>query len=464
MSFSPAIKVKNISKCYPIYDAPGDRLKQFVFPKITGLFKKNQRQYYREFLALKDISFEIQRGETVGIIGRNGSGKSTLLQIIANVLSPSSGTVQTNGRIATILELGSGFNVEFTGRENVYMNAMILGLRKEEIDKKFDAIASFADIGDFIDQPVKIYSTGMLMRLAFAVIAHVDADILIVDEALAVGDVFFVQKCMSYLREFSQRGTLIFVSHDMGAVLGLCDRALWLQNGHLLKIGEPKDLAEDYLQLQYEEQKRPKDLLKVQQEKTVEILPESVSEEITFTFKAQPRDMRQDFINQTSLRNDIELFEFRPNAKSFGEGGAKVNSVWIEDICGDRLSWVVGGEEVTLVVICQAHCNMKSPIIGFIVKDRLGQPLFGDNTYLSHIDKPLHAQNGEYLKATFSFRMPLLLKGDYVVTVALADGTQTDHTQQNWIHDAFAFTVHSTSLSNGLVGVPMTRITLFKNQ
>src|SRR5436309_2773204 len=197
-----AIRVSDLSKCYHIYDRPPDRLKQSTLPRLQRLIRQPSRQYYREFWALKDVSFEVKNGETVGIIGRNGSGKSTLLQIICGTLTPTSGTIETSGRIAALLELGSGFNPEFTGRENVYMNAAVLGLSKGEIDERFDEIAAFADIGEFIEQPVKIYSTGMYVRLAFSVIAHVDAEILVVDEALAVGDAVFTQKCMRFIRSF----------------------------------------------------------------------------------------------------------------------------------------------------------------------------------------------------------------------------------------------------------------------
>ena len=215
-----AIRVEHLSKCYQIYERPQDRLKQSLW--------RGRRQFFREFWALRDLSCTLRRGETVGVIGRNGSGKSTLLQMICSTLTPTAGTIHVNGRVAALLELGAGFNPEFTGRENVRMNAALLGLTPSEIDARLPAILAFADIDDFVDQPVKTYSSGMFVRLAFAVIAHVDADILIIDEALAVGDGFFTQKCMRFLREFRENGTLLFVSHDTSAVLNLCDRALWL--------------------------------------------------------------------------------------------------------------------------------------------------------------------------------------------------------------------------------------------
>jgi lipopolysaccharide transport system ATP-binding protein len=245
MSSDLAIGVQDLSKCYQIYDRPQDRLKQML--------ARSRRKYYREFWASRGVSFQVARGETVGIIGRNGSGKSTLLQMICGTLNPTSGSVRVNGKVAALLELGSGFNPEFTGRENVYMSAAIYGLTRDQVDSRFDKIAAFADIGDHIEQPVKNYSSGMYVRLAFAVIAHVDADILVIDEALAVGDAVFTQKCMRFIRSFKATGTLLFVSHDMNSVLNLCERVIWLHEGKLREAGPAKDIAENYLQYTLQE-------------------------------------------------------------------------------------------------------------------------------------------------------------------------------------------------------------------
>ena len=223
-----AINVSNLGKVYQIYDRPEDRLKFSIISRLRGLAGLQSKSYYRKFWALRNVSLKVKKGETFGIIGCNGSGKSTLLQIICGTLPPTHGKVDISGRVAALLELGSGFNPEFTGRENVYLYASILGLTKEEINARYNDILLFADIGSFIDQPVKTYSSGMVVRLAFAVVAHVDADILVIDEALSVGDVFFTQKCMRFLRDFKKTKTLIFVSHDTGAVLNLCDRAILL--------------------------------------------------------------------------------------------------------------------------------------------------------------------------------------------------------------------------------------------
>src|SRR3569833_1282688 len=226
-----AIKTQDISKCYQIYDTPCDRLKQFVVPRLhRWVGRRHPIQYFREFWALKGVSLEKFKGETVGIIGRNGSGKSTLLQLICGTLAPTTGSVDIQGRIAALLELGSGFNPEFTGRENVYMNAAVLGLRKEEVDERFRDITAFADIGEFIDQPVKTYSSGMYVRLAFAVSVHVEPEVLIVDEALCVGDIKFQNKCLRKINDIRQTGcSILFVSHAASQVEAFCNRVVWLE-------------------------------------------------------------------------------------------------------------------------------------------------------------------------------------------------------------------------------------------
>lgn len=434
-----AIKLQGISKCFQIYDKPHHRLMQ-------GLLR-GKKQYFKEFWALKDISFEIKKGETVGIIGRNGSGKSTLLQIICGTLSPTTGSMEVNGRIAALLELGAGFNPEFTGRENVYINASILGLSQKEIDNRFDKIAAFADIDDFIDQPVKTYSSGMYVRLAFAVIAHVDADILVIDEALAVGDGFFTQKCMRFLRNFMKTGTVLFVSHDTGSIKNLCNYAVWLEKGQMMQEGVPKEVCDLYLEAFYEAQQGKGSTTKL---KAFKKLDESVA----------LKDQRLEFINASNLRNDVQIFEFDPEAASFGKGGAQIHDVRLLDEHEHPLAWIVGGEKVILRVMVHAYQNLDSPIIGFFVKDRLGQTLFGDNTFLSYRDQLVHCQEGNELQADFVFYMPLLPLGEYSITIAIANGTQEIHEQHHWIHDAVLFKSESSSVASGLIGIPMLAVKL----
>lgn len=244
------IKARNLGKSYNIYRRPQDRLKQSVIPRLQQIMGRPANRYFREFWALRDVSFEVKKGETVGIIGRNGSGKSTLLEIICGTLTPTRGTVTTRGRITAILELGSGFNPEFSGRENVYLNGAILGLSREEIDSRFNDIAEFADIGEFIEQPVKLYSSGMAIRLAFAVQAMVDPDILIVDEALAVGDEKFRRKCFARFEELRSHGTsILFVSHSAQQITELCQRVLLLEQGERLLFNEPLQVVRAYQRL-----------------------------------------------------------------------------------------------------------------------------------------------------------------------------------------------------------------------
>jgi lipopolysaccharide transport system ATP-binding protein len=441
------IKFSNLSKLYEIYERPEDRIKQILYPRFQRLIGMRPKKYFRDFWALNNVSFEVKKGETVGVIGRNGAGKSTLLQIICGTLSPTEGAIETHGRVAALLELGSGFNPDFTGRENVYMNAAILGLTKEEINTRFDEIIAFADIGDFVEQPVKSYSSGMLLRLAFAVIAHVDADILIIDEALAVGDVFFVQKCMRFLKEFMKVGTVLFVSHDTSAVLNFCQKAIWLDKGVVRGAGSPKEISEGYMAELYETAQG--ESIKLENAKTVEDEEGSPTPE---------RDMRLDFINQTNLRNDIEVFSFNIDKPSFGKGEAKIIAVVLQDEYGQPLSWVVGGENVRLVIRCESYSTIIRPIIGFEVKDRLGQQVFVDNTFLTYVDRLMPIPKDKTFEAAFDFIMPVMPNGDYTISAAIADGLQDEHVQHHWIHDAIAFKVHTTSVCFGAVGIPMRNI------
>lgn len=447
----PVIAATGVGKCYQIYERPQDRLKQMLW--------RGRRQFYREFWALRDISFNVQRGETIGVIGRNGSGKSTLLKLLCGTLTPSTGNLAVQGRIAALLELGTGFNPEFTGRENVYLNAAILGLDDAEIAHYLPEIIAFADIGEFIDQPVKIYSSGMAVRLAFAVAAHVRADILVIDEALSVGDVFFVQKCMRFLRQFQERGTLFFVSHDTGAVINLCDRVLWLEQGQLRESGPAKTVCEHYLATLREVQAGFAHRKQVNDTRSfwngvISAASEQDQEAL------EPIDQRLSFINQTRFRNDLELFVFCQSTEGNVTGAVRVEGVNFIDRQGRPLHWMVGGEIVILAVDALALVELDMPIVGFYVKDRLGQNLFGDNTYLRYMDEFCLVQAGQRLSARFTFRMPVLPVGSYSVDVAVASGTQQDHFTHFWRHDALVFESHASSAYQGLIGIPMLEINL----
>ena len=443
MSSDLAIKVDRLSKSYQIYDRPRDRLLQMLF--------RGHRQYYREFWALRDLSFEVKKGETVGIVGRNGSGKSTLLQLICGTLNPSGGNVQTHGRIAALLELGSGFNPEFTGRENVYMNASVLGLSHAIIDQRFDSIAAFADIGEFIEQPVKTYSSGMFVRLAFAVIAHVDAEILIIDEALSVGDAIFTQRCMRFIRGFQERGTLLFVSHDMGSVLNLCKTGIWLEKGAMQKYGASKEVADAYLQstLQacYGEEAKLDALASQVASAAENNREEPVLEEPMLDYGAK-------YTVQDNLQQ----------AQGWRTGFAEIVALRLEKVDGgaedDVDELFRGGERVRVVVRAKAHQPMVKPILGFLIRDRLGQDLLGENTIPFTQDHAVAIHAGQEFEGEFVFRLPMLPNGDYAVMTSVAEGERHDNIQHHYMHDALILHVVSSKVRYGLVGVPFEQVML----
>lgn len=436
MSSDIVVQVNNLGKRYHIYDKPGHRLLQVLF----GWRKK----FYKEFWALNNVSFSIKRGEAVGIIGLNGSGKSTLLRMICGTLHPTTGGITINGRVGALLELGSGFNMEFTGRENVFLYAALFGLSQEEIKDKFPKIEAFADIGDFIDKPVKTYSSGMYVRLAFSVIANINADILIIDEALSVGDAFFQQKCMRFLRSFHETGTLIFVSHDSGAVINLCDRALWLNAGNLLLDASPSDVVEAYMANLYE----------ISQGKSDKNFHRKVD---------APIKQIQEAPKQETHSADIPApYQFNKNAACFGTGDAIIQDVFLENDLGVRLSRVIGGERVSLCISALICKDVEQPIFGFQVKDRLGQVVFGNNSYHKYERQPVNYRCNDRVTAKFTFVMPALTTGVYTIQAALANGTLFNHVQLHWIHDAMIFEIQATNniraYFEGMIYVPMQNI------
>jgi lipopolysaccharide transport system ATP-binding protein len=440
------IEVQGVGKAYHMYERPSHRLWQALAGK--------RKSFYKDFWALRGVSFSIRRGQTVGIVGRNGSGKSTLLQMIAGTLNPTEGHISVKGRVAALLELGSGFNPEFTGRENVLLNATILGLRRDQIEQRMESILAFADIGEFIDQPVRSYSSGMSVRLAFAVIAHVDADILIIDEALAVGDAFFSQKCMRFLRDFQKHGTLLFVSHDAAAVTNLCENAVWLENGKMRLAGTSQEVVEAYMTEQHVVGRR-----------------EAASEDVVVAAKKKPRrlssdhaDFRQEAFSDAGVQNRIALFEFDLDnvGQEFGADGARIVDVRMTDAEGTPLSILEGGELVRLEVRVALREALDNLIVGFYVKDRLGQRLFGDNSYFACKDAPVSGAAGEMVVGAFVFRMPIMPSGSYMIDAAVASGDQHDHTQQHWIHDALEFRALDETMRFGLVGLPMLSIEVSK--
>jgi lipopolysaccharide transport system ATP-binding protein len=338
----PAIVVRGVGKCYEIYARPLDRLKQTLY--------RGRRRFYREFWALQDASLEIEAGEAIGIVGRNGSGKSTLLQIIAGTLRPSTGDVTVRGRVHALLELGSGFNPEFTGRENVYLNGAVLGLSRRQIDAKFDEIAAFADIGEFLDQPIKTYSTGMVVRLAFAVQVQLEPNILIVDEALSVGDMAFQQKCMSCVRRLLDNGTtFLFVSHDPYAIRTLCRRALWLDRGRVAGLGSANEVTEAYLS----------DLrVGLNARALQEWSGPAVSPEVL-----------------TPLEEAAQTLD--------GGQAARLRSVRLLNELGQATEALRLGERFTVECELEADVDLVHVSVGFVLKDRLGVELTGESVFNS---------------------------------------------------------------------------------
>jgi lipopolysaccharide transport system ATP-binding protein len=462
MSSEPAIYANGLSKAYLIYSEPTDRLRQAIIPRLQRLAQPvakvagkhiRENTYFSQHWALHPLDFSVARGETLGVVGRNGSGKSTLLQLVCGTLTPTSGDVKVRGRIAALLELGSGFNPEYTGRENVFLNASVLGLSREETVARLDDILAFADIGDFVDQPVRTYSSGMAMRLAFAVIAHVDADILVVDEALAVGDAYFQQKCMRWLRQFRQTGTVLFCGHDTSAVLNLCDRALWLDKGSVAMEGTAKEVCEGYIaSINSQAMGIPNRVDRITPKK-------SSPGEARNTEKSNDDVPKSDSMVTTgSLNQIVRIMELDPRSSEYGSGDAEVTSVSMERPDGTSFELIHGGEQVLVTVRVRANTEIQAPFIGFFVKDRLGQALFGDNTFLTCADQGLTLDAGENAVGRFRFALPLLLTGSYTITAAIASGSLQQPVIHHWLHDALVFEVHSPLLNGVMVGIPMTHI------
>ena len=338
-----AISIRTLGKCYHIYEQPRDRLLQML--------SRGRKQYFRKFWALSDVSFNVMKGETIGIVGRNGSGKSTLLQLICGTLSPTTGSVETNGRIAALLELGSGFSPDFTGRENVYMNAAILGLSEEETDARYEDIVSFADIGDFINQPVKTYSSGMAVRLAFAVAISVDPKILVIDEALAVGDAGFQRKCMRRLDELTNAGvTLLFVSHDTETVKKICGSALYLYDGTVRAHGKAKDVCIEYERDLFGTSKSISSVAGVS-------VPEPVDD---------------------ACRLDSDLLT--SSEKTYGDGRVTIEAITVTTTDFKNINVIPAGTSFRVTYIATFHQRVAKPVFGMMITNKEGVCVFGVNT------------------------------------------------------------------------------------
>lgn len=400
-----ALRIKNISKMYKLYEKPIDRMKESL-----SISKKN---YHKEFYALKDISFDIKKGESLGIIGTNGSGKSTLLKIVTGVLNQTAGEIESSGKIAALLELGAGFNMEYTGIENIYLNGTIMGYTKEETDEKLQDIIKFADIGDFVYQPVKSYSSGMFVRLAFATQIYSDPDILIVDEALSVGDMRFQQKCYRAMESMMENKTVVLVTHDPGAILRFCSRAVWIEKGKVMYDGTAETTLKKY-----------QSYLLNTMEKT-----DDENKELK----------KADFTNKKLFLSEL--------GKDYERAGTKevdIVSCGLFDSKCISVEFAEPGEEYIFAVKVKLKKKLKNLIIGLTFKNRLGADVFGINSFV--IDKSADTKELEN-EYRFIFKMPMLNEGKYTISPAVACGTFSNHIQLCWIHDAWVFEVSKRKFS-----------------
>ena len=413
-----AIEFNGVSKRYAIYDSPGDRLRELV--------TFNQFPFHRDFWALRDVGFQISKGETFCIIGQNGSGKSTLLQLVAGILQPTQGSISVQGRVSALLELGSGFNPEFTGRDNVYLNGAILGFSSREMDQKYQAIEEFAEIGDFINRPVKTYSSGMVVRLAFAVAIHVDPEILLVDEALSVGDIYFRQRCMRKVHELRSQGiTILFVSHAIGDVKAIGDRALWLEQGRIKELGETDRVVAKYLSAMVE-----KDSVYLTQHK-----------------RAVPAG--------TARTVAPEVVDHIPNIDHrYGDERAEVLGIAIFDSNGRPLHLLEPLSRVVVRISVRAKEDIALPIVGFMLRNHLGIDFAGTNTAREGSELPPMAA-GDIFTVDFHMDLPELYPSFFSFSPAIADGTLHSYKTCDWIDNAITMQMgHGEGQIYGYVHLP----------
>ncbi len=434
-----AIQVEDVSKVYKLYEKPIDRLKESL-----SLTHKN---YHRDFFALNHISFQVKKGESVGIIGTNGSGKSTILKIITGVLTPTEGNVRVSGVISALLELGAGFNSDYTGIENIYMNGTMMGFSKKEMDAKLQDILDFADIGDFVYQPVKTYSSGMFVRLAFALAINVEPEILIVDEALSVGDVFFQSKCYRRMEEIRQNGTtILMVTHDMGSVIKYCDRVVLLNKGNFVAEGAPGKMVDLY-----------KKILANQ----MDLLEEELSEMNDFSGGINGNDVMETqeihgISGKTGSQKDMlqeqgkmmDKITINPNRTEYGNGKAEIYDLGMLDERGNVTNLLLKGEYFTIKERIRFHADIEAPIFTYTIKDKKGADLTGTNTMFEGADvKPVKA--GDEYEVCFRQKMNLQ-GGEYLLSMSCTGFEQGEHTVYHRLYDVANITVISNKNTVGV--------------
>lgn len=413
------IEVSNVDKVYKLFDSNKARVADTL-----GLTRKKN---YKEHYALKNMSFAVKQGECVGLIGTNGSGKSTILKIITGVLSPTRGDVHVDGRISALLELGAGFNQEYTGIENIYLNGTMLGYSKEEIDAKLDDILNFADIGEFVFQPVKTYSSGMFVRLAFAVAINIDPEILIVDEALSVGDVFFQAKCYKKFEEFKAAGkTILFVSHDLGAISKYCDRAVLINKGDKVAEGTPKDMIDIY--------------------KKILVGQEPVLSSKVDLADAFGTDSQGD-ADQTGTSNWKSNYQINPNVNEYGDGRASIVDFAVIDDNGNYTNAIMKGSTFTVKSKVHFNTDIENPIFTLTFKTLKGIDVTGTNTMYEKCDVGLCKEGSEYV-ATFTQRMDMQ-GGEYLMSISCTGYDGVDFVAYHRLYDVMNITVVSTKNTVG---------------
>lgn len=422
-----AVDLHGVSKYFFKYSSSWERFLSFL-----GFVSPRYK-----FTSLSNIDFAVQKGECVGLIGLNGAGKSTLLNIMSGVLAPSQGSVNICGRVASILGLGIGFIPSMSGRENIYLYAGLLGLTTNEVDSKFQSILDFSELHDFIDEPVETYSSGMYARLAFSVVANVDADILIIDEALSVGDARFNYKCNLFIENFKSKGTVIFVSHSLDSIRRFCDRVVWLHKGSIKNQGSPKAICDMYYSYC---QSGERDL-------NVE------SSSITTV-----KHGYNSFTTDDTYLQKISSFGFNTSSDFHGNGKAKIINADFHRLDTDDFGPFKSYENVVFKFDAVVLDDLDSPIVGFIIKDSLGQPLLGGNSFFQYENVRNYSSAGANISASFHFKLPILKVGFYSITAAIANGTAAQHEHVCWLHDVINFEVSESAIDGVICGVPITKI------
>jgi len=422
------VRAEKISKCFRIYRHPSDHLKE--------IFSFGKRRFHEPFWAVKDVDLTVDRGCCLGIIGENGSGKSTLLRIIAGVNRPTSGSIDVAGRVSALLELGAGFNPQFTGRENIYLYASILGFTDAQTRERIPSIEKFAEIGEFVDQPVKTYSSGMFVRLAFAVAIHMDPDILIVDEALSVGDIFFQQRCIRRIHQIKKQGvTILFVSHDLDAVRSLADQVIWMEHGKVRLQGKPDEVVSKYLAAMVT--RGAKDIMEE------EALGKSILQSAELD------------LSDEALSRIPKFLEHVPNIDHrYGNGKARITGIGIYGREGEPAPGVGQGDRICIRISVEFQDDVPHPNVGFMLRNRLGQDVTGTNVMFEG-ERLAAARAGDRLSVDFVLDLPFLHAGFYYFSPAVADGTLDQYEMCDWIDNACVMEVIQRSTTYGHLRIPM---------